>query len=272
MNNFLKDFERVSIEVIEPLTGENTTLNIVEERELSIISNILPPIILIDFSIKYNDKESKLLIAVPNLLSMNLTSSFFGEEMILEETSSSIIDEDILNGIKEIYTNIFGTLNNENQKNSNNIIFEINNIRYIEDNEITLEDFDKMFVYNIEIKKIKHFFMLILKNDVFEENIIKKEKILNEKEQFDKLYETELNVFSIINKVDVKINLRIGNKKILLKDIMNLNIGDEINIENYKNNLVDIMIDDKIIAYGELTENNNQYEVKIISINENKDI
>jgi flagellar motor switch/type III secretory pathway protein FliN len=84
---------------------------------------------------------------------------------------------------------------------------------------------------------------------------------LNNKEQ-----EEEKGILSIINKIDVNVKLRKGSKFILLKDINN-----KIDIKDYDDEIVDIIIDNEIVGYGKLSENNNKYEVKIISINEDKD-
>jgi flagellar motor switch protein FliN/FliY len=102
MNKFIKLFENETIGTIEALIGQAPTLELKEEQDLSIISNIVPPIVLLELSIS-GDIEADAMVALPANLSTSLSDMMMGEEASDRED----VSEDDLDATKEIISNIF---------------------------------------------------------------------------------------------------------------------------------------------------------------------
>lgn len=68
--------------------------------------------------------------------------------------------------------------------------------------------------------------------------------------------------------LDVKLNLRvrIGQKRMLLKDILSMDIGSVIELNQLANEPLDILIEDKVIAKGEVVVIDGNFGVQITEI------
>ena len=150
MNEFMKLFENETIGTIEALIGQAPTLELQQEQELSIISNIIPPIVLVKIAIS-GDVTSKAMVALPPNLSASLSDMMMGEEASDRED----ISDDDLDATKEIVSNIFGAISNtlSAQKELPVLSFNIESIEFMNDeNEISLELFSKMYTYSFGIE------------------------------------------------------------------------------------------------------------------------
>ena len=63
MSDFMRLFEDETIGTIEALIGAAPSLKLKEEQELSIISNIVPPIVLVKIKVS-GDVESNAMVAL----------------------------------------------------------------------------------------------------------------------------------------------------------------------------------------------------------------
>ena len=72
MSDFIKLFESETVGTIEALIGEAPSLEFNEEQELSIISNIIPPIVLVNITMSVEQLMRKAMIALP----ANLAASY----------------------------------------------------------------------------------------------------------------------------------------------------------------------------------------------------
>ena len=67
MSDFMKLFEDETIGTIEALVGQAPTLELQEEQNLSIISNIIPPIVLAKLSVSGSVDAKAMVALTPNL-------------------------------------------------------------------------------------------------------------------------------------------------------------------------------------------------------------
>ena len=145
MNNFMKLFEDETVSTIEALVGQAPTIDLKEEQTLSIISNIVPPIVIAKLSVSGDVDASAMVALTPNLVTA-LSDMMMGEEGSDRED----VNEDDLDAAKEILSNIFGAVSNSlsAQKEIPVLSFNIESIELVEDGEeVSLEDFSVMFVY-----------------------------------------------------------------------------------------------------------------------------
>jgi flagellar motor switch protein FliN/FliY len=279
MSEFMKLFENESTGTIEALIGEAPSLELKEEQELSIISNIIPPIVIVKISVS-GAVDGNALVALPPNLAASLSDLMMGEEVSDRED----VSEDDLDAAKEIVSNIFGAMGNtlSAQKEIPVLSFSIDGIEFInEDTEISLEDFSKMYVYKFTLGSLNSLYMFIIDEKI--SNILFGESSSNDAasnssiesssdcEQSVELSSEEMNNISLIMDVKLPVRVRIGRKRMLLKDVLNMDIGSVIELNQLANDPLEILVDNHVIALGEVVIVDGNFGVQITSIGTKRD-
>jgi len=273
MSDFMKLFESETIGTIEALVGEAPSLEIKEEQELSIISNIIPPIVLVKLTIS-GDIESSAMVALPPNLSASLSDMMMGEEASDRED----VSEDDLDATKEIVSNIFGAIANtlSAQKELPVLSFNIESIELVNDNsEVSLEAFSRMNVYNFSLGSIKSLMMFIIDEKLKNALYGGAEPAAVTVESADScetsngsvnLNSDEMGNIGLIMDVKLPVRVRIGKKKMLLKDVLNMDIGSVIELNQLANDPLEILVDNHVIAEGEVVIVDGNFGVQITTI------
>lgn len=276
MSDFMTLFESETIGTIEALIGQAPALELKEEQELSIISNIIPPIVLLKLDVS-GDIDAKVMVALPPNLSASLSDMMMGEEAGDRED----VNEDDLDATKEIVSNIFGAISNtlSAQKELPVLSFSIESIDFIDnDKEISLESFSAMYIYKFSIESLNSLLMFIIDeplkkalNGEDEETSNDTQKTQeancsNDGENNISLSHDELNNISLIMDVKLPVRVRIGKKRMLLKDVLNMDIGSVIELNQLANDPLEILVDNHVIAQGEVVIVDGNFGVQITSI------
>jgi flagellar motor switch protein FliN/FliY len=274
MNGFMKLFENETISTIEALIGQAPQLELKEEQELSIISNIIPPIVLLHIKVSGSADASAMVALTPNLVA-SLSDMMMGEEA----SDRDDISDDDLDAAKEITSNIFGAISNSlsAQKELPVLSFTISKVEYIGENkEVSLENYSKMFVYTFKIENLKSLFMFII-DETLENTVFNKIKPIVEEKTLDSfktqnspspvaLSGDEMTNISLIMDVKLPVKVRIGKKKMLLKDVLNMDIGSVVELNQLANDPLEILVDEHVIAEGEVVIVDGNFGVQITTI------
>jgi len=81
----------------------------------------------------------------------------------------------------------------------------------------------------------------------------------------------EMNNISLIMDVKLPVRVRIGQKKMLLKDVLNMDIGSVIELNQLANDPLDILVDNHVIAQGEVVIVDGNFGVQITTIGTKKE-
>lgn len=282
MSDFIKLFESETISTIEALIGQPPSLELKEEQELSIISNIIPPIVLLKIGVS-GDVEANIMIALPPNLSASLSDMMMGEEVSDRED----VSDDDLDATKEIVSNILGAVSNtlSAQKEMPVLSFNINSIESIgsDKTEISLDMFRKMFVYKFGIESVSSLLMFIIDDKLYSaifgdnssspdasEEIIDINSGTSSVEKV-KLNSDEMKNISLILDVKLPVRVRIGTKRMLLKDVLNMDIGSVVELNQLANDPLEVLVDNNVIAQGEVVIVDGNFGVQITSIGTKKD-
>ena len=275
MSDFMKLFESETVGTIEALIGQAPTLELKEEQELSIISNIIPPIVLVKLNVT-GDVDAKAMVALPPNLSASLSDMMMGEEASDRED----VSEDDIDATKEIVSNIFGAIGNtlSAQKELPVLSFSVENIEFINnDDEISLEEFSKMNVYKFNMDGLSSLLMFIM-DETLMGAISGSAEAGDSSEGFAssqddgasvpgvQLNSDEMNNISLIMDVKLPVRVRIGKKRMLLKDVLNMDIGSVIELNQLANDPLEILVDNHVIAQGEVVIVDGNFGVQITSI------
>lgn len=279
MSDFMKLFKDETIGTIEALVGEAPSLEIKEEQELSIISNIIPPIVLVKLNIT-GDIEASAMVALPPSLSASLSDMMMGEEPSDRED----VSDDDLDASKEIVSNIFGAISNtlSAQKELPVLSFSIENIELIgDDGEVSLEAFSRMYVYNFTLGTISSLLMFIIDEKLSASLSGESAEAVRSEESSSsssrpesssiELNSGEMNNIGLIMDVKLPVRVRIGKKRMLLKDVLNMDIGSVIELNQLANDPLEILVDNHVIAEGEVVIVDGNFGVQITSIGTKKE-
>jgi len=283
MSDFIKLFEDETIATIEALVGEAPTLSLQDEQELSIISNIVPPIVLTKIKVT-GDFEAEVMVAFPPNMAASLSDMMMGEEAGDRED----VNDDDLDASKEIVSNIFGAISNSlsGQQELPSLSFSIESIEFISDDEVSLEAFSKMYVYKFALAGLTSMLMFILDEKLShgllesseEETLAHNsssedvsESTENCQDENIKLSDDEMKNISLIMDVKLPVRVRIGKKRMLLKDVLNMDIGSVIELNQLANDPLEILVDNHVIAQGEVVIVDGNFGIQITSIGTKKE-
>ena len=278
MSDFMKLFESETIGTIEALVGIAPTIELKEEQELSIISNIIPPIVLVKLSISGDIEASGMILLPPNL-SASLSDMMMGEDPSDRED----VSDDDLDATKEIVSNIFGAIANtlSAQKELPVLSFSIESIELIGDSEeVSLESYSQMNIYDFSLGSVKSLMMFIidekLKKAISGESdspaVTSDSSVSPQSEEFPvALSSDEMGNIGLIMDVKLPVRVRIGKKRMLLKDVLNMDIGSVIELNQLANDPLEILVDNHVIAEGEVVIVDGNFGVQITSIGTKKE-
>jgi len=279
MNEFIKLFESETIATIEGLTGQAPILVLKEEETLSIVSNIIPPTAVVTAEVT-GDIQAKAVMAIPPTLATALGDLMLGGEGEGKES----MDEEDLDATKEIASNILSALSTAltSQANLPSLSFKVTGIEYVdEDGEVNLEDYSKMFVYNFSLGDINSLMMFVIDDTI--ERALSIEGTSEEEENTSAsapqasssgaassgsaAFEgDENNNINLIMDVKLPVRVRIGQKKMLLRDVLSMDIGSVIELNQLANDPLDILVDNHVIAKGEVVIVDGNFGVQITTI------
>ena len=280
MSEFIKLFESETVGTIEALIGKAPTVKIHKKEELSIISRIDFPIILVHIIVS-GAVDAKAIIALPAHLVALLSDLMMGEEVYEREN----VSDDDLSASKEIISNIFGAVANSlsAQKEIPVLGFMVDSIEFKSAaDEVSLEEFSIKYTYKLSVGDFNAQYMFIidekLKNTINEKSsnadgILQNELLDNSQSSMSRIdmKANDMKNIALIMDVRLPVRVRIGRKKMLLKDVLNMDIGSVIELNQLANDPLEILVDNNVIALGEVVIVDGNFGVQITSIGTKKE-
>ena len=75
----------------------------------------------------------------------------------------------------------------------------------------------------------------------------------------------------LLREVKLPVTVRIGSKRMLLKDVINMDIGSVVELNQLANDPLDILVDNHVIAQGEVVIVDGNFGIQITHIGTKKD-
>lgn len=79
-------------------------------------------------------------------------------------------------------------------------------------------------------------------------------------------------IFNLIKTVKLPVKVRIGKKKMLLKDVLSMDIGSIVELDQLVNSPLEILVGDQVIGLGEAVIVDGNFGIQITEIGLPKDI
>lgn len=283
MSDFTGLFAQEAIATIEGLTGQAPSVVFKESETISIVSNVIPPIASVELNFSGPITGKGIVLVQPSV------ATALGDMMLGGdgESKEEMNDED-LDALKEIISNITGAMSTTlaSQKELPKFVIKTDEALFIPDNgEVNLDAYSKMFVYSFSLGTINTLIMFAIDTTISEalegpsvvptapaSSFVAAPSSSTESQSYErKLDDIEMKNIGLILDVKLPVRVRIGKKKMLLKDVLSMDIGSVIELNQLANDPLDILVDDNVIAQGEVVIVDGNFGVQITSIGSKRD-
>lgn len=277
MKQFIKILEDEIVSTIEGLTGIAPKVSLHEETHADEKVSLTPPLAVLDVNVS-GDVEGKMRIAIAASLATCIGDMMLGGEGAEKEE----MDDDDLDATKEIMSNILGSLSTalSGQKSMPKLSFNVANIRYIEPTgDLDYKGFSKIYIYSMEMNSTNDHMVFAIDASIVASLSGENGGEEKEKETFStsanasstptqshSLSPDEMKNIELIKDVKLPIRVRIGTKKMLLKDVLSMDIGSVIELDQLANDPLEILVGDKVIAEGEVVIIDGNFGIQISKI------
>ncbi|WP_169764583.1 flagellar motor switch protein FliY [Campylobacter mucosalis] len=270
MNDFFNIFVNEIKATIEGLTGRVPEVGERNDYEANAQSGIRPPVVVANVAIKGDINAKVLLVCTPILVSA-VSEWMMGEEEISRNEN---LGDDELDAAKEIFSNLLGAFNTSlgAQKSLPKMTFEVIGVSFLDTNaNLDLSSFAKLSLFDVTLEDLNENFGFVYDSvllNVFEPKpqavpTPEAAKAGGLKNEFSA---EEMRNINLIMDVRLPIRVRIGSKRMLLKDVLTMDIGSVIELNQLANDPLEILIGDKIIAYGEVVIIDGNFGIQITQI------
>lgn len=271
MKPFIDLIVSESSSTIEGLMGKTPDVSHTSDESVD-VNNIAIP-----YSISYlnasGDGSGELALIMPATLGSALSDMMLGGE----GESKNEMSPDDLDAIKEIVSNIFGAISTSlnAQKELPKLSFSCTSTDFITQG-IDLSRFNKAYVFNFVLDSIRSSFIVLATSafaELFEKDSAPAVPSVESAPQAHapSLTQGEFRNINMILDVRLNVKVRIGQKKMLLKDVIAMDIGSVIELNQLANDPLEILVDDKVIAKGEVVIVDGNFGIQITDIGTKRD-
>ena len=266
MNSFIEFLKKEVTSIVEGLTGYSSEFNFVGEKD----------------SVELDSSKAKIDISTENgnisfFISVGVATALGDLMMGGTGEEKDSFDEEDLDATKEIVSNIFGSLSTtlSAQEDMPSLSFNIENISEVFTGE-KLVDYKKIYEFDFTVENSSGKCYLAI-DEKFLSNFEQEEKLKEEVKTSScgdevKLTDEEIKNISLIMDVQLPVRVRIGTKIILLKDVLKMDIGSVVELDQLANAPLDILVGDKVIAKGEVVIVDGNFGVQIVEIGTQREL
>jgi len=263
VNDFLDIFLSEIISTIEGLIGISPEVNILSKSRT--IGEPKPPFVEVEVKVS---PKGRMVFLLPPAFSTAVCDLMLGGD----GESKEEVDEDDLDAIKEIISNVLGALSTtlEAQKEMPELKFNILDIKFMQ----SRDDFSMYsFVLNLncKVKDISSVCSVLFDDaflGIFEDSV---DSANSSNEETHSKIVSEVKNLDMLMDIKLQLRVRIGSKTMLLKDVIAMDIGSVIELDQLASEPLDILIEDKKIGEGEVVIVDGNFGIQITSIGSKAD-
>ncbi len=269
MNTFVQLLQQEIISTIEGLTGIAPKVELNKEENGESKIKLSPPLAKLDVSVD-GDMKGRMRVTMATSIATAIGDMMLGGEGNEKED----MDAEDLDATKEVISNILSSFSRSlgSQKGMPKLNFTIDTVEYVNPNsEIDFKGYDKLFIYNLSVHNSHDNIAFAISSElipiIVEEGMAPKKEVEEEIQESKKpsvsMSQEELSNIELIKDVKLPIRVRIGSKKMLLKDVLSMDIGSVIELDQLANDPLEILVGDKVIAMGEVVIVDGNFGVQI---------
>ena len=271
MNTFIQLLQQEIASTIEGLTGVLPSVEFHKEESDGSKFNLFPPLAKLDVKVS-GEQHGHIRVSVATSVATAIGDMMLGGEGNEKEE----MDAEDLDATKEIVSNILSAFSRSlgSQKNMPKLEYSVEDIEYIDiSGVVDFDGFERLLVYNVTVHNSHDMMVFALSSELV--SILRKDSeptatapmsqaVYEEpKKAICGLSQEELSNIELIKDVRLPIRVRIGSKKMLLKDVLSMDIGSVIELDQLANVPLEILVGDKVIALGEVVIVDGNFGVQI---------
>jgi len=285
MDNFIELLKSGTVSTIEGLLGMAPEISLKEREELQEHSSIVPPAVIVEVDVE-GEGNGKMQVIIPPTVATALSDMMMGGEGEQKEE----MEEDDLDATKEIVSNILGAVSStlSAQNELPKMSFSIKDIAFKNaESTVYLGDFKNLVVFDFSIGELQNVIMFAMDHALIDSiSGEAPQESAPEKIQpaapaalaaatghapSHNLGSEEMRNIALLMDVRLTIRVRIGSKKMLLRDVINMDIGSIVELNQLANEPLDILVDNKKIAEGEVVIVDGNFGIQITTIGSKKE-
>jgi flagellar motor switch protein FliN/FliY len=184
-----------------------------------------------------------------------------------EGTPKTEMNDDDLDAIKEIISNVFGALKTTlgAQDNMPNLDFEITNVFFV-DKEEDLSEYAYAINMECKVNDVVKVCQVVFDENVYDELMPSKSAAEAQHQAKHPDLKGEMKNLEMLLDIKLQLRVRIGSKIMLLKDVIGMDIGSIVELNQLAKEPLDILIEDKKIGEGEVVIVDGNFGIQITSI------
>lgn len=273
LNDFLQLIIQETKATIEGLLGQAPEVSHIDAQDGK-SDSIKPPMAKIDIN---TDDGATLAFFIAPKVATALADMMLGGD----GASKDSMNADDLDATKEIASNIFGAISTSlgGQKELPKLSFTLNNINFLADGDLGLSQFSGFYTFSFNIGSVSDFLYFGF-SSAFEnhfnpsapaETPSSAESPADNTASRVELNNIEMKNIAMLLDVRLQVKVRIGQKKMLLKDVIAMDIGSVVELNQLANDPLEVLVDDKVIAKGEVVIVDGNFGIQITEIAPKKD-
>ncbi|MWV61649.1 flagellar motor switch protein FliY [Helicobacter saguini] len=268
MNDFIQLFIQEMQATIDGMMGRTAVVTHKEDGNVS--DDLLPnPFGMVSVDVTLNgSKVSSIGFIMPELLATALPDLMMGGE---GNTGKDLMDDDDKDGLKEVFQSITGALSTALGGSSNlpHFAFSIAEVKNVESGG-ALTEYQKASHFDVKIDSVESQLIMLTTNDLLTHGAKADSKAEAHaggggggKADFSA---KEMRNIGMLLDIGLNVKVRIGQKRMLLKDVISMDIGSVVELNQLASDPLEILVNDKIIGKGEVVVVDGNFAIQITEI------
>ena len=261
MNDFINLLQSEIKSTIEGLIGLSPDINILSQSKD--IGEPKPPFVKVEVKVT---PKGRICFLLPPGFSTAVCDLMLGGD----GESKEEVDEEDLDAIKEIVSNVLGALSTtlEAQPDMPDLKFEIIDAKFVT-NKDDFSIYSYIVNLNCNVKDVSGV-CSVLFDDVFL-SLFQEEAAAPSTNSASSVVSEDAKNLEMLMDIKLQLRVRIGSKIMLLKDVIAMDIGSVVELDQLASEPLDILIEDKKIGEGEVVIVDGNFGIQITSIGSKAD-
>ena len=280
MSEVIKLIEQEAVTTIEGLTGTVPEIKSTGTNDAA-LAQIDGPLAVAYFDVE-GDVSGQILMTLP----VGVATALADMMVAGPGDAKDDMDEDDLDATKEILSNVLGTVSTvlSSTKNVPSMKFSVTDITFAQtSDEVSISNFDKVFSFDFSISDQNGQMNIITEDNVtgyFDGSAGSASEAAPETTSSSagtssgggapgadlNLNDAEKANMELLLDVKLPVKVRIGTKYLLLKDVINMDIGSVIELDRLVNDPLDILVDEKVVGRGEVVIVDGNFGIQITEV------
>lgn len=267
MNDFIELFIQEMQATIDGMMGRSASVTHKEDGNVS--DELLPnPFGMVSIDVNLDgSKVSSMAFIMPEKLATALPDLMMGGE---GNTGKDLMDDDDKDGLKEVFQSITGALSTAlgGSDKLPHFTFSIAEVKNVESGG-ALSEYQKASHFDVKIDSVESEMIMLTTNDLLTHGAkadSKAETHANAGGGKNDFSAKEMRNIGMLLDIGLNVKVRIGQKRMLLKDVISMDIGSVVELNQLASDPLEILVNDKIIGKGEVVVVDGNFAIQITEI------